>query len=102
MSKKISGEATEEQIKQWKEKYGKIYKYTVEEKVCYLRSVDRNAFALGAAKVSASPAKFNETIIQQIWLGGDEDIRTKDSYYFGLSEFVEELMDKKKGSLETL
>ncbi len=99
---KLSGQATEQQIKDWKEKYGTIYKYTVEEKVCYLRSVDRNAFALGAAKVSASPAKFNETIIQQIWLGGDEEIRTNDGYYFGLSEFVEELMAKKKGTLEVL
>lgn len=99
---KLSGEATPEQIKAWKEKYGTVYQYEVDGKVCYLRSVDRSAFALGAAKVSASPAKFNETIIQQIWLGGDETIKTEDGYYFGLSEFVEELMAKKKGTLTVL
>jgi hypothetical protein len=101
MSKKLTGEATPEQIENWKKEHGKVFKYTIEDKICYLRSVDRTTFALAASKVSASPAKFNEVVLEKIWLGGDETIKTVDNYYFGISEFVDELMDKKKGSLET-
>lgn len=102
MNKKLSGEVADDQIQKWKEQYGKVYKYTVDGKVAYLRAVDRTTFALGASKVSGSgPAKFNEIVIDRIWLGGDEAIRKEDNYYFGLSEFVDEFMDKKKGSLET-
>lgn len=99
MSKKLIGEATPEQIEAWKKEHGQVFKYTVEDKVCYLRTVDRTTFALAASKVSASPAKFNEVVLEKIWLGGDETIKNVDNYYFGLSEFVDELMDKKKGSL---
>lgn len=91
--------ATAEQIAKWKEQYGKVYKYEVEDKVCFLRPVDRTTYSLAAAKVSTSPAKFNEVIIERIWLAGDEEIRKNDEYYFGLVDFVEELMNKKKGSL---
>lgn len=88
-----------EQIEEWKKQHGKVYKYDVDGKVCYLRSVDRNTYALAASKVTTSPAKFNEIVIENIWLGGDEDIKKQDSYYYGLIDYVEELMNKKKGTL---
>lgn len=96
---KLNGEATPETIAAWKEKYGKVYSYTVEDKICYLRSVDRTTYSLAASKVSVSPAKFNETVIEKIWLGGCEDIRKEDRYYFGMIDFISELMNKKTGSL---
>ena len=106
---KFSGEATQDQIDAWKatieKKYGpnaKLHSYQVDDKICYLRSVDRDTYSAAAAKVSSSPAKFNDVVIENIWLGGDEAIKTDDRYYFGLIDFVEELMAKKKGSLKTL
>lgn len=99
MNKKLSGQVADEQIAKWKELHGKVYKYEVEDKIAYLRSVDRNTYSLAASKISTSPAKFNEVVIEKIWLGGDEAIRKDDNYFFGLIDFVEELMNKKKGSL---
>ena len=96
---KLQGQATPEQIAEWKEKYGKVFKYEVDGKVCYLRPVDRNLYSLAASKISTSPAKFNEIVLKGIWLGGCDDLQKLDSYYFGLIDFVEELMEKKKGSL---
>lgn len=99
----LSGEATPEQIAEWKAKHGQVFQYTIEDKTCYLRAVDRNTYSAAAAKISsAGLSKFNEVVIQQIWLAGDEVIRKEDGYYFGLVDFVEELMAKKKGSLTTL
>lgn len=102
----LKGQATAEQIATWKEeaakKEQKVFSYIVEDKICYLRSVDRDTYSAAIAKVSTSPAKMNEMIIKSIWLGGDDEIRKNDQYYFGLIDFVEELMAKKKGSLTEL
>ena len=95
----LQGQASPDQIAEWKEKHGKVYCYEVDGKICYLRAVDRNTYSLAASKVSTSPAKFNEIVIENIWLGGDVSIKKDDSYYYGLCDHVEELMAKKKGSL---
>jgi len=96
---KTKAMVTPEQIAQWKKEHGKVFKYEVDGKVCFLRPVDRNVYSVALSKVSSNPAKFNETVIEYIWLGGDEEIRKVDRYYFGLIDFVEEFLDKKKGSL---
>jgi len=98
----LKGQATQEQIDAWKKEHGKVYTYKVDDKIAYLKSVNRDLFARAATKVSTSPAKFNEIVIDGIWLGGDEAIKKEDGYFFGLSEFVEELMNKKKGELGEL
>ena len=102
----LKGQATTEQIAEWKEevkkKYGdgaKVYEYQVEDMVAYVRTVDRATYSAAAAKVSTSPAKFTDVILENCWLGGCETIKKVDQYYFGLSEFLEELVAKKKGSL---
>ncbi len=105
----LKGQATTEQIAEWKQtvktKYGdgaKVYEYKVEDMVCYIRTVDRTTYSAAAAKVSTSPAKFTDVILENCWLGGCDTIRKVDQYYFGLSEFLEELVAKKKGSLTEL
>lgn len=103
MQLQLEGQATDEQIQAWKEKFGKIFKYEVDGKVCYLRPVDRQTFALAAAKIqTGGVGKFNETVVKEIWLGGCEDIRTIDGLFFGLSEMIDELMKKRKGELGEL
>jgi hypothetical protein len=107
--KEITGKATPEQIELLKaaviKKYGpthKVYQYVVDGLTCYLRSVDRDLYAMAAAKISVSPAKFSETVIEGIWLGGDKAIKDVDQYRFALIDHVEELMNKKKGDLGEL
>lgn len=103
---KLIGQASPEQIAEWKDtvakRYGenaKVYMYEVDGKVAYVRSVDRATYSAASAKVSTSPAKFSETIIQNCWLGGCDEIKNSDQYYYGLQDFMEELIAKKKGSL---
>jgi hypothetical protein len=105
MSKQLTGQAAPEQIKKWKEenKIDKIFSYEVDGKVCYFKPVDRNTYSLAASKItSAGPAKFNEVVIERVWLGGDDAIRKEDKYFFGLIEHVEAIMDKQKGTLGEL
>lgn len=103
MAKTLIGQATADQLVKWKEEHGALFAYEVEDRVAYLKSVDRNVYALAASKIrDAGPAKFNEVVVENIWVGGDETIRQDDRYYFGLIDFVEELMAKKKGILRSL
>jgi hypothetical protein len=95
----LKGQATPEQIAQWKQQYGRVFNYVADDMICYFRPVDRNTYSVAASKVSTSPAKFNEIIVNKIWLGGAEELRTEDRYYFGLIEHVEEMLGKVKGSL---
>ncbi len=107
MDKQLIGQASKEQIDGWKneitKKFGEnhsLYAYEADGRICYLRSVDRETYAAASAKVAtAGPNKFTEVILENIWMGGDETLRKVDGYYYGLQEFVEELMAKKKGSL---
>lgn len=100
---KLQGQATQEQISEWKKNHPKIFTYTVDNKICYFKPVDRNTYSLAASKIaSAGPAKFNETIVSNIWLGGCEEIKKEDKYFFGLIDHVEGLMDKQKGELGEL
>ena len=105
----LAPDATPEQIEAAlaavKKQFGEnadIFKYEVEGKTAFLRTVDRNTYSAAAAKVSVSPAKFNEIIVTNCWLGGDEEIKKDDTLYFGLIDFVEEMMGKKKGTLTSV
>jgi hypothetical protein len=104
MSKELTGQVSNEQIQKWKDehKVEKVLTYTVDGRIAYLKPVDRNLYSLAASKVTTSPAKFNETIVQGIWLGGDEAIKNEDEYYFGLIDHVEGMMRKRKGELGEL
>ncbi len=92
MEKTLNGQVSIDQIEAWKKetkaKYGdnhKVYKYEVDGCVAYFRSVDRDTFAAATSKLSSSPAKFSQYILEKTWLGGDESIRKDDSKYFGLN-----------------
>jgi hypothetical protein len=99
-----SASVTAEMIAGWKEKYGKVFKYeTPDGKACFFRPVDRATYSAALSKVGQGKVeKFNDTIITNIWLAGDEEIRKVDQYYFGLIDQVEELMNKVKGYLGEL
>lgn len=98
----LLGTANAEQIEAWKKAHGKVFSYTVDGKIAYLRSVDRELYARAAVKINISPAKFNEVIVDGVWLGGDDSIKKDDGLYFGLTEFTEQLLNKKKGEMAEL
>lgn len=107
----FKGQATQEQIDNWKqavkEKYGetsKVFFYSTEDgRICYFRSVDRSTYSVAASKIaSAGIAKFNETLVDMTWLGGDESIKKQNGSYFGLIDHIEEMMAKVKGTLGEL
>jgi hypothetical protein len=93
---------TKEQIAEWKAKHGEIYKVTVEDKCAILKAPDRKTLSAATSVGAKDPIKFNETILNNCWLAGDEEIRKVDSYFLGAGSQLQEIIEVKEASLEKL
>lgn len=92
----------EQKIERWKAQYGEVYKYEVDGKECYLHKPDRKT--LGAASVigNKDPMKYNEVMLNNCWIEGDEIIKTNDAYFMGVSQVLASLIEVKEGELKKL
>ena len=94
--------ATKEQIDAWKKKYGKIYQLTAEDSICYIRKPDRKILGHATSVAGDEPIKFNEIILNDCWLAGDESMREDDAKFFGISEKLAEIIDKAETEIKEL
>ena len=90
--------ATPEQIKNWKAEHGEFFAIIIEDKVCYLRKPDRKVLSF-ASQVGSDPMKFNEVILKNCWIGGDEEILTDDSLFLAASSKLDQVIEFKKAEL---
>lgn len=95
------GQATTEQVDAWKAKYGVVFAYTADDKICYLRKPDRMTLNY-ASRLQNDPLKSNELLIKNCWLGGWDGFKTEDEYFFGLNNKLKEIIQVKQGELAKL
>ena len=95
-------DVTKEQIKQWKAKYKEVFVLRVADKVAYLRTPDRATLSYASTLATKDPMKFNEAILTNCWLGGDEEIKTDDALFLSASSKLGELIQIKEATLEKL
>lgn len=100
--KEPAGVVTAQQIEKWKAQYGRIYTYTADGKVGYLRAPDRRIIASAAVLAGPDNLKQKEMVIANCWLGGDADLKDRDNYFFGLSNVVDGIIDVVQGELKEL
>ncbi|MBN1250687.1 MAG: hypothetical protein JXA16_01030 [Bacteroidales bacterium] len=94
---------TKEQIAEWKRKHGDVFKYTTEDgKICYLKRPDRKILAYAKSVAGSDPMKFNELLLENCFIEGDDAIKIKDKYFIGISSKLEELIEVTVGELEKL
>lgn len=95
-------EVTKEQIESWKKKHGDVFEVNVDGRTAYLKRPDRKV--LGAASVLGKddPMKYNETLLENCWLGGDEEIKTDDSLFLGVSSVLAEIIEIKKAEIKKI
>jgi hypothetical protein len=97
-----SGEATPEQIEAWKGQYGEIFAIIVEDKIGYLKKVDRQTLSFASTVGTKDPMKFNEIILSNCWLGGDTELKTNDDYFLAVSGTLSQLIIVKEAELVKL
>ena len=93
---------TKQQIQEWKKQYGDVYVLNIEGKKAYLRTPDPQTLSYASTLATKDPLKFNEAILTNCWLGGDEEIKTDDALFLSASSKLGELIQIKEATLEKL
>jgi len=94
--------ASKEQIEKWKAEHGEISRITVAGKACYLKQPSRKALGYASVAGKSNPLKFNEVLLNDCWLAGDEEIKTNDTLFLSISSKLAELIEVKEAELEKL
>ena len=93
-------EVTTEQIAAWKAKHGKVYKMEIDGKTVYLRKPTRKDLSAASAISNNNPMKFNEVLIDNCWLDGDEAFKNDVEFYLPLSQKFGEIIQVKEAELK--
>lgn len=72
----------ENQIKEWKEKYGGVWKLPVDDKVAYLRQPEMTDFKRAfTAMNKGGDIAFGEEMLNALMIGGDNEVKTDLEYF---------------------
>lgn len=93
-------EFNKEQIDAWKKQHGDIYLITVEDKSCVLRKPTRQELSFVSG--ITDPMQFTETLLKQLWLGGDEDMQERDEYFLAISSKLDTVLKLKEAEVKKL
>lgn len=72
----------------------------IETRSCIVRKPNRQD--LSFISVIKDPIKRKEALLNQIWLAGDEDFKTDDELFLGLSAKLSELISVKEVEIKNL
>lgn len=77
-----------------------LYLVEVEGKRCILRSPGRQD--LSYASVVKDPIKMNEVMLAQLWVAGDEEMKTDDSLFMAVCAKMDEVLKVKEAEIKKL
>jgi hypothetical protein len=98
----LIGQATPEQVAEWKKKHGKLWAIIVDGHICYLRKPDRKILGYASVAGKDNPLKFNEVILNSCFVGGSEAVKNEDDLFLGASSKLVELIQVKEAELVNL
>ncbi len=94
---------TQEQIEAWKREHGDIFKLDVEGGyTCYLKKPTRRIYSMALSQGQKSPMRFNEIIINNCWVGGDETIRDQDDLFYAACGQIDVLIPEVAADIKKL
>ena len=95
-------EITQEQIDKWKQQYGAVFEITVEDKKAYLKPPDRKILSCATVEAGKDPFAFNDIILKNCWIGGDEEIRDVESYSLAAGSQLDKIIEFREASIKKL
>ncbi len=102
MEENLTGQATPEQIQQWKAKHGDVFALKVENSVGYVKRPGRTELAHAEVMSNGNNINYNETLLTDCWLGGDESIRHEDRKFLGVSAQLADIVEVATATVEKL
>lgn len=91
---------TSEQIQAHKNKFGELYEVSVEGKSCLLRKPSRKD--LSYVSTIKDPIRMSEVMLEQLWVDGDEEIKTDDSLFMAVVSKMDEILKVKEAEIKKL
>lgn len=97
----------EEQIAKWKKEHGTVFRYRAKKegeapKVGYFKKISPEALDAYEALQRRSKLQADNVIIENCWLGGDEELVKNDDYRMGLRDWLGLLLVKVEGEMAEL
>lgn len=92
----------EQKIDAWRRQYGNIYSIEVDGKICYLKQPDRRTLSAAAVIGQKDPLRYNEIILENCWIEGDEEIKSNDALFLGVSAKIPDLIEVREATLKKL
>ncbi|MCL2290828.1 MAG: hypothetical protein FWC34_09050 [Bacteroidetes bacterium] len=99
---KLTGQATDEQIKAWKEKHEKVFFTKAEGHIAYFRKPDRKELDYSLSMKDSNPLKADEAMLKSCFLGGSSVFTTDVGFMIGASGLIEKLIAIKEAELGEL
>ena len=90
------------QIAEWKKQHGCVYRISVDGRECYLKAPSRKTLGYASVAAKENPLKFNEVILRDCWIAGDEEIKTDDTLFLSVGKHLENLIEVREAELEKL
>lgn len=91
-----------QKIQEWKAKHGDVYRVEVDGHIAYLKKPSRKALGAAAVIGKQDPMKYNEVLLNNCWIEGDEVIKTDDALFLGVSAQLAEIIEIKEATLKKL
>jgi hypothetical protein len=91
---------TTEDINKWKATHGDLFEISVESKSCVLHKPTRQD--LSYASVIKDPIKMSEVMLKQLWVAGDEEIKTNDELFMAVVAKMDEVLKVKEAEIKKL
>lgn len=98
--KLLKGQLSPEAIEALKKKHGKLFVVEVGDSIAYLRKPTRVEMSAAISLGSSNPIKFNETLLENCMIAGDEEIKTDDDKFFGVCKELEKIIPHTVASLK--
>ena len=86
-------------IKEWKKKYGDVYKIQVDGKCCYLKPPTRQIVSYSISLQERDPVEADMVLLKNCWLYGDMEIQDNLNLFLSVRHELGKLFDLKKARL---
>ncbi|MRX40404.1 hypothetical protein GJU43_14040 [Flavobacterium sp. LC2016-23] len=91
----------EKQISEWKAKFGGVYELPVEDKTAYLREPTMKDYRRAFNAMSNGDLAFGEELITCLFIGGDEEIKTNDEYFFPARKEIRDFFNYDEAEIQS-
>jgi len=99
----LIGQVGQEQIDAWKHTHTTgVFALIVGGHVCYCKKPSRLEIAVAHASYANNNIGYSEYILNQVFLGGSEEIKTNDDLFFNIIPDLSRLIESYKTDLKKL